>query len=711
LTAEDIRKFQLVSNPLFSPDGQWVLYEQQMVDEAADSYDVQLMIVASTGGVPRQLTTAGSRNRHADWSPDGRYVAFISNRTGVHQLWVLPMEGGEARQLTRFRYGLQSPEWAPDGRTIYGLAPVTGSGSVETFTSNMTPDDAKDSISDEDKAWRDGPKRFDKLYFKDDGDGFRRNRFTQLIAVDVQIGDYRQLTSGPHSIQTFAVSPNGAFVAVASNRRNDEANSWWASDLYRVPATGGELQLLNSEVAAYRLSYAPDGQSIAVIGHGNERERYWSAAHNHLFLVPAHGGHAVHVTADFPDTVANTNLTDLRGGTSDPKPNWSPDGHYLYTLSTREGRCEVIEFDMRTDRFNHRVVIGGDRDIYGFCFHGQCHFAISYATMTNPGVITSVQKLDDRTCRRTFRSPTEAMTEMVVSFYPTSEIRLDDSNQELFDEFELVEPEPFYYLSQDDWRIQGWVMKPVGFREGETYPVILEIHGGPQLNYGYAMFHEMQWLAAQGYAVVFTNPRGGMGYGQEFANGVRMKYGQGDAADVLKGLDAALKQFPFLDGTKVAVTGGSYGGFMTNWLVGHSNRFCVAVSQRSISNWVSFYGVSDIGPLFVESQLISPGGNVVDDFEALWQMSPLKYADNIQTPLLLVHSENDLRCPIEQAEQLYTYLKRQGREVELFRVPNASHGLSRDGKPSLKIARLKAIFDYVHGHVAGALPELNPLGT
>jgi dipeptidyl aminopeptidase/acylaminoacyl peptidase len=178
--------------------------------------------------------------------------------------------------------------------------------------------------------------------------------------------------------------------------------------------------------------------------------------------------------------------------------------------------------------------------------------------------------------------------------------------------------------------------------------VILEIHGGPQLNYGCAMFHEMQWFAAQGYAVVFTNPRGGMSYGQEFANGVRMKYGQGYPTDVLTGLDAALKQFPFLDGTKVAVTGGSYGGFMTNWLVGRSNRFYVAVSQRSISNWVSFYGVSDIGPLFVESQLTGPGGNVADDFEALWQMSPLKYADNVHTPLLLVHSENDLRCPIEQ---------------------------------------------------------------
>jgi len=240
-------------------------------------------------------------------------------------------------------------------------------------------------------------------------------------------------------------------------------------------------------------------------------------------------------------------------------------------------------------------------------------------------------------------------------------------------------------------------MKPAEYEPGRKYPVLLQIHGGPQLNYGYAMFHEMQWFAAKGYAVVFLNPRGGMSYGQEFANAVRHNYGKNDAADVENGLNAALGQFHFLDANRVAVTGGSYGGFMTNWLVGHTDRFFAAVSQRSISNWVSFYGCSDIGPRFVEVQL---GGNVMNDTKKLWEMSPLAYVQNVNTPLLLIHSENDLRCPMEQAEQFYTCLKRQAKEVELLRIPNASHGLSRNGKPKLRIARLNAMYEFIHQRTA-----------
>ncbi|UNO50861.1 alpha/beta hydrolase family protein [Alicyclobacillus acidoterrestris] len=239
-------------------------------------------------------------------------------------------------------------------------------------------------------------------------------------------------------------------------------------------------------------------------------------------------------------------------------------------------------------------------------------------------------------------------------------------------------------------------MRPAGFQAGKTYPVILEIHGGPQLNYGYAMFHEMQWFAANGYAIVYTNPRGGKSYGQTFVNAVRHHYGEQDAADVINGLDAALERFDFLDKNRVAVTGGSYGGFMTNWLIGHTNRFFAAVSQRSISNWISFYGCSDIGPLFVESQLVE---SAKENLTRLWEMSPLKYAQRVTTPLLLLHSENDLRCPIEQAEQFYTWLRSQGKETQLVRIPNASHGLSRNGKPSLRIKRLEAIFDYIDEHL------------
>lgn len=699
ITAEDVQRFELVANPVLSPDGRLVVWEKTVPDVKEDGYTTQLVISDSEGHHSRPLTSVGTSNTGVEWSADGSTIAFLSDRACGSQVWLLPMTGGEARQLTRFRYGMSSLRFSADGKTLYGLVPVQKDQDIAVFAPELSDKECKEEREKEKKDFANGPKRITRLTYKGDGEGLHKGHYRQLVAVDVLTGAYRQLTFGPYSIGSFALSPDGQYVTFASNRTPDPDLEWWRSDIYRVSTAGGDIELLCDTLAAYSLSYSPDGQTLAIAGHGEELFRYWSAAHTHLFLLPAQGGTPRHVTAHFPDPIGDTNLTDMRGNVRSHPPVWSKDGRYLFALSTREGRSEVVRFDLSTETFDAGAVIGGDRDIFSFAYDGATTFVIAYATQTNPCLMVVVDIANEQPRPRLFRAVTDLMHEQKVPLFPTQEVRLDDSNIALLSELTVVEPEAFYYTSQDDWQVQGWVMKPANYEEGKRYPVILEIHGGPQLNYGYAIFHEMQWFAAQGYAVVLTNPRGGMSYGQEFVNAVRHHYGEGDAADVERGLDAALAQFDFLDANRVAVTGGSYGGFMTNWLVGHTDRFFAAVSQRSISNWLSFYGVADCGPLFVESQL---GGDLFTNRERLWEMSPLAYAQNVKTPLLLIHSENDLRCPMEQAEQFYVNVKRFGGDVSLVRIPNASHGLSRNGKPKLRVERLNAIFGYIDEHLPQA---------
>lgn len=689
VAVDDVVRMELPSNPVLSPDGTQVVFEKTVGDIKEDGYNTQLYIADSNGVNLRPLTSSGTSNTGAVWSPDGTSVAFVSNRAFGSQVWVLSMFGGEARQLTRFRYGMTALTWSVDGTKLFGLVPVKRDGTVECFAADVTDKEAKEELDKENKEFADHPKRYERLYYKMDGAGLKRHRCSQLVVVNIKTGAYQALTEGPHDVDGFTLSPDGETIALISYRGDTPDQDWMRSDVYSLPSSGGQLQLVTKQLMASQLAFSPDGQSLAVIGHGEEMFEYWSAAHQHLFILKANGDFAC-VTKGFPDTIGDTCLSDVRGGAKVQPPVWSKDGRHIFVLSSREGKTEIVRFDAMN--FGHCVVVGGDRAVYGFDTKDARHLVISYATATEPGVIAAVELTESDFETRTRRDVTEAMRHERAPFFPSAQTRLDDSNVEFFAELTLVEPEPFWYRSQDNWEIQGWVMKPANYTAGQTYPVILEIHGGPQLNYGYTMFHEMQWLAAKGYAVVFTNPRGGMSYGQTFVNAVRHSYGKGDAADVLHGLDAAIAQFDFLDGSRVAVTGGSYGGFMTNWLVGHTDRFFAAVSQRSISNWISFYGVSDCGPLFIETQL---GGDIYSNFDNLWDMSPLKYAPSVTTPLLLVHSENDLRCPMEQAEQFYSAIKHRGGEVELFRVPNASHGLSRNGKPKLRIARLNAIFDYI----------------
>ncbi len=700
LTVEDVQHFELAASPVLSPDGTRVIYQRTVADVEDNGYRTHLWIAPMDGSAPaRALTSAGKRNAGAAWSPDGRTVAFVSNRSHGSQAWILPLDGGEATRLTRLRRGISSLVWAPDGQTLYGLVPTPYDGDIELFDANLSEKEAQKQFEKEDKEWAEGAKRFDRLHYKMNGTGLRPHRVPQLVAVDVATGDVRQLTRGDMGVSSPAISPDGQRLALISNRHpNRETEQQEHQHVYLLSAAGGELTLLTDTISARDVAWSPDGQHLAVVGAGEELYRYRSATQGKLFLVTLDGSAIEDLTASFPDSLSNSCGSDVRAAGEVPGAIWARDGHAILAISGREGRSEVVRIPVAHGRLDGpiTVVMGGDRNVFAFDTRDGEHLVAIYGMPTDPSRVVAVH-VSTEGRPRPARPLTAPIPEGRIPSFPADEIRLDRDNQWLA-EVELVEPEAFTYVSADDWSAQGWVIRPPGAEMGKKYPVILEIHGGPQTNYGYMMFHEMQWLAAQGYAVVYTNPRGSTSYGQDFVNAVRLHYGENDAVDILNGLDAALARFDCLDADRVAVTGGSYGGFMTNWLVGHTNRFFAAVSQRSISNWVSFYGASDIGPTFVEHQLGVAMFDTPEDREALWRMSPLAYAANVATPLLLLHSEEDLRCPMEQAEQFYTVIKRHGGEVELFRVPQATHELSRSGKPKLRLARLGAIHDWIESH-------------
>jgi dipeptidyl aminopeptidase/acylaminoacyl peptidase len=281
----------------------------------------------------------------------------------------------------------------------------------------------------------------------------------------------------------------------------------------------------------------------------------------------------------------------------------------------------------------------------------------------------------------------------------SGESQITSTNAELLAEVHVAEALDTQVTSPDGWDVQAWLLPPVTLEQenGKKHPLIVEIHGGPHAMYGYDFFHEMQLMAARGFGVLFCNPRGSQGYGQHFNACTRASWGDADMPDVIASLDTALAQFDWIDTDRLGVTGGSYGGYLTNWIVSHDNRFKAAVTQRCVSSFHSFFGTSDIGVNFGEFEF---GGVPWQDADLLLRHSPISYVDNITTPLLIIHSENDLRCPIEQAEQMFIALKYLEREVAFVRIPEESHDLSRSGTPSRRRARLHHIIGWFESHIA-----------
>jgi len=680
LTPEDLYKLAFVSDPQISPDGTKIAFVKTTIDEKSKEYRSQIWVVPSDGSAkPRQFTSGPKSDTSPRWSPDGTRLAFVSDRNGEKQIYVIPTEGGEALQVTKMRRGAGNPVWAPDGTRIAFTASIDPEDKPEDYEK---PLDQKTKEAEE-KARKDEPTILTRLKIKSDAAmGLTGKRRSHIFVIDAAgKGPAIQLTSGEFDHSQPRWSPDGKYLAFSANRNEDADYEPWLSDIYLVPAGGGVLRkLTKTQGPSSSPVFTPDGKSIVYVGH---RMEHGSATLTKLWKIALEGDpggqEPVLLTSEFDRSIGDSMAGDVRFGGSPGGPRISPDGKTVYFLASDRGKTCLYRVSI--DGGETELVLGGKRQVFGFTIDDSGKkVALAFSDPLLPGDIA------------------------VYDMSRGLEKVLTEVNKELLDQVYLSKPEERFFEAKDGLELFGWIMKPVGFKEGRKYPGILEVHGGPHSMYGWNFFFEFQLLASRGYVVFYTNPRGGEGFGQEFVKAVIGDYGGKDFDDLMTWVDAVLKE-GFVDENNLGVTGGSYGGFMTNWIVGHTGRFKAAVTQRSISNWLSFYGVSDIGYTFTEREIL---GNPWNDTERLWRHSPLAYAENVTTPLLILHSENDMRCPIEQGEQFYVALKRMKKEVEMVRFPGSNHELSRSGKPVLRVARLNQILRWFDSHLERRSEDYEP---
>jgi dipeptidyl aminopeptidase/acylaminoacyl peptidase len=648
--SEDLYRLKSVVNPQISPDGQSFVYVQTTIDKETDEYQSHLFHQRlDKHEQTAQWTFGKGRNHSPQWSPDGKELAFVSNRSGKNQIYLLRVQGGEARQLTFLPSGASNPVWSPDGNKI-------------AFSTTIKPDQSLSDMVDETKQEKPVPLVVTKMRYKSDAGGFWKGDFKQVVLVDVKNGELVQMTDDEHNVSLYGWSPDGKYLTVGADFSED-GDASFIYDVYLLDADTKELTKVTDSTGYFgQASWSPDGNYLGMLGHKRE---YENATHAKIWLYSLQSKEITCITADWEVTGGDYMIGDFHQGAVTPGLLWKYDSRGFYFIGSTLGNTNIYYSNLSGEI---QTVFVGEQHVYGLAVHTESQQAI--AAISKPTEVGDLYLLD-----LTGEGSLEKRTHV---------------NDEFLIDIRLSQAEPIQFEGAEGWPVHGWIMKPVGFKKGEKYPLIVEIHGGPHAMYGNTYMNEFQILTAKGYAVLFINPRGSHGYGQEFVNAVRGDYGGGDYQDVMLAVDYALKTYDFIDDTRLGVTGGSYGGFMTNWIVGHTNRFKAAVTQRSISNWISFYGVSDIGYYFTEWQIDGD----FRDIQKLWKHSPLAYVEHVETPLLILHSEKDYRCPIEQAEQLFIALRRLGKKTKFVRFPEENHELSRSGKPSLRKSRLDYIAEW-----------------
>ncbi|MCC3373644.1 S9 family peptidase [Cohnella sp. REN36] len=513
----------------------------------------------------------------------------------------------------------------------------------------------------------------DQLRYKLDSVGFLVNQNWHLFSIQVagpERGAFRQLTFGNYNFSSPAWSPNGQYIAVSGNRIGERTDLELINDIWIVPSAGGEPHRITRSAGPATLpSWSPDGRFVAYTGH-NRRSGYYT--NQGIWIVPTAGGEPWELTAGFKYPVGDFAIKDFLGFEQpDVTPHWSLDGRSIYMNVSAMGAVHLWRFSVPDGRASQLTF--GSLVIYNLNIHpGSRWIAMAVTSPTLPNDIWAGE----------------------IAGEAVHERRLTNVNREWLGQVALSQPNRFTFRSRGGPEEEGWILPPT-FSKTDKPPAILEIHGGPTVMYGYVFFFEFQLLAANGFAVLYSNPRGSRGYGEAFASAIRGDWGNHDYADLMAAVDAALSQGT-LDPGRLGVAGGSYGGYMTNWIVSQTNRFKAAVSMRGISNLYSFFGTSDSGFLHAEEY----GG-------APWELpmsylgrSPISFVDRVQTPMLLIHSDRDFRVPIEQGEQFYTALKFLRRKVRMVRFLSETHELSREGKPWHRVIRFDHILHWFRAHLS-----------
>lgn len=642
----DIGRLVEVSDPRVSPDGTRIAYVVTTVDLPENTYRSSVWVVGADGGQPpARLTSGEHRDAKPRWSPDGGRLSFVSHRSKPGaELYVLDLvAGGEARCVVAPDEEIEDVAWSPDGATI-------------AFTSRDRDDEVYGPEADKDRP----PRRIDRLSYRLDSVGWTIDRPRHVWVVPAGGGEARMVTDGPFQDAGVAWSPDGSTLALSSAR----TETWdvdLISDIYQVPVEGGDPVALTDGTASLTSpSWSPDGRHVAYVWS----ERTSFARFGQIGVVDTETGEQRLLT-----TALDRHCAPYLALARDPV--WDGAERLLFQVD-ESGNVPLYAVDLDG---NASVIVSGERQVTGFDIAGGTLAAVLATATTLP--------------------------ELYVIDGDGDAQRLTHHSDDFHSAVTAAAPERFTATSSDGTEVEAWLLLPQDATGGDaSVPVVLDIHGGPFSQYGNRFFDEFQLLVGAGYAVLYANPRGSSGYGESFARAIRgpraevdpgTGWGGADHEDLMAVVDAALERFPELDGDRMAVMGGSYGGYMTSWIIGHSDRFKTAISERALNNMLTFAHTSDIGTLFPAGYI---GATHLEDPEEFIRQSPTTYWRDIDTPVLILHSENDLRCPIEQAEDLYVRLKMSGKQVEFVRFPGESHELSRSGNPAHRVTRAGIVLDW-----------------
>ena len=661
--ATDAYRLTALGDARVSPDGRRIAFVVTTVVEDKDRRHSEIWTVPTDGSAPAfRYTSPATEASNPVWSPDGSLLAFTSKREGFDDdVWFLrtTAPGGEAFQARGVH---ATPLFSGDGKWLL----YSWRGSEPD---SLKKDSWRTRVSPSAITRGPDPKRFDgrvytSLPFLEDERGLVPPRETRrpshLYLVPSGGGEPKQLTNGDLSQRAPDWSPDGrAIVFVQDSTDTSEVRDQVRPQLYVLTVADGAVRrLATSYVENFEPAWSPDGNAIAFIcskGRGEE---------NDVCVIPAAGG-----------TVRSlTSAWDL-----DPSgPAWSPDSKTVYFSAETRGNIHV--FAAPATGGDVRQITTGERQLSG-------------PAITRDGKWLAYPASDAT-------HPTELFVAPVGRAGAGPDKRLTSFNDSLLAQLVTIPADTLWFTSVGGLSIEAFLMRPYGYRPGKSYPLILYIHGGPHWNYGNVFFPEMQLLAGQGYWVLLVNPRGSTGYGHDFTFATRGRWGMEDYQDLMKAVDVAIARGG-VDTARLGVAGGSYGGFMTNWVVGHTHRFAAAETDRSIYDWHSWYGSSDAQGL-TDYEFSGPPW----DADSLYRvLSPMTYAQRIRTPLLIVHSEDDRRTPITDGEQLFVMLRKRGVPAEFVRYPRSYHGLSRTGPPWLLVDRLERIRTwFAHWFGSGETP-------
>jgi dipeptidyl aminopeptidase/acylaminoacyl peptidase len=699
MTPADTLRVANVSEAQVAPDGSVVCYTVSAVEGNASRTSLWCTqpgderIVASQPRRMSQQILAGDWNvSRPRWSPDGRRLAFIATRGEQSGLWVMTPRGDRQPRFvapvrsTNFHipYAGESFAWSPDGRRIAFI----------NATEEAQPDDnaapgAPAATTNADRAQRNDPRIVDRIQYKS-RTAFSDTLRTHVWLVDVDDPAPRQLTSGQYYDHALAWNPRGEEIAFLSNHEPDpEAVN--NSDIFAVSTDGRVRRLTETRGCEYEPAWSPDGRLIAYTATTRDVTTIDSVAEDtHVWVIDAVGGARGRELTAAQDRRARN-------------PRWSPDGADILFLAGDRGATLLYRVAAGGGQVsNVQLVREPQGAVAGLPPPAQPprfqigSFSVGRRALLPapaPGDTTASGIPASSVIALTLSDPLTPASVWVSLPSRTKTgagIRLVGAHHtEVLRGFALSEPEELNFRSGDNTRVQGWLMKPLNFRDAERYPLILAIHGGPHGMYGYNFNPAFQAYAARGYAVLFINPRGSTGYGQKFSDGTLREWGGGDYRDLMAGVDEALRKFPWIDRGRMAVTGGSYGGFMTNWIITQTTRFRAAVASASVSNLVSFYSTS----LYQDLIHAEFGGFPWDDYDLLWRWSPLRYVRAVETPTLFIHGELDNDVHITQAEEMYMALRRRGVETVLARYPREGHGFREPRHRLDALERTLAWFD------------------